>query len=142
MKNKILFYILSWTWGLPMTFIGVIVAFVLVIMKYKPKYHGGCVYFNMGKYWGGINLGMFFVTDTSDDVYTRNHEWGHAVQNCFFGPLMPFVITIPSCIRYWYREIRSKMGLENKTSYYSIWFEKQASEWGEKTIEVWNNTIK
>ena len=59
------------------------------------------------------------------------HEYGHSIQNCFYGPLMPFIVMIPSIIRFWYIEIfyyrkKKKYG----KAYDSIWFEKQATNLG------------
>lgn len=135
--KKALFYILSFTWGLPMTLIGLVVSLVLVIAGYKPKKHGWCYYFEVGKGWGGLELGAIFLTSKSAQESTRNHEHGHALQNCIWGPLFPFVIAIPSAIRYWYRNIRTRMGLENKTPYSSIWFEHQADVFGDKCVNHW-----
>ena len=46
---------------------------------------------------------------------------------------MPFVICIPSAIRYWYRELKYyRKGLYPETDYDSIWFEGQATKWGNK----------
>lgn len=48
---------------------------------------------------------------------------------------MWFVITIPSIIRYWYRELKyNKKGLTPPTEYDDIWFEGQATKWGYKYI--------
>lgn len=44
-----------------------------------------------------------------------------------WGPLFPFVIALPSAIRYHYQNWRSKKGLENKP-YDAIWFEGQATK--------------
>lgn len=141
MRNKTLFYILSWTWGIIMTLIGAVVALALIITGHKPKKWGYCYYFEVGKNWGGLELGMFFLTSKNGGEYTRNHEHGHALQNCVWGPLMPFVICIPSVIRYWYREIRSRKGLKNKTKYDDIWFEGDATRRGSEFI-AWYNTLK
>jgi hypothetical protein len=54
---------------------------------------------------------------------------------------MLFVITIPSAIRYWYREIRARKGLKNETGYDDIWFEGDATRRGEEFI-AWYNTLK
>ena len=138
-RNKFLFYLLSFTWGLPMTLIGCIVALVLLIAGYKPKKWGYCYYFEIGENWGGVELGMFFLTDKNPLDYTKTHEHGHAIQNCWFGPLMPFIVCIPSATRYWYREIRKKIGKPCTTAYIDIWFEKQADQLGEQFI-TWYNT--
>ena len=136
--NKKLFYILSWTWGLPMTLIGAIVTGILMIFGKKPKRWGPCIYTEIGKNWGGLELGMFFLTSKPSYASTKDHELGHAIQNCYWGPLMPFVISIPSAIRYWYRRIRRMLGYPNAASYYDVWFELQASTWGCRANYDWN----
>ena len=127
-KSK--FYALSFTWGLPLTLIGLIVAAVLLCAGEKPKKWGLCCYFEVGENWGGLELGVIFLTNKSPSVTCRNHELGHGIQNCWFGFLMPFIVCIPSAIRYWYRAIRRKRGLPNKTAYDDIWFEGQATRLG------------
>lgn len=102
--NKFLFYLLSFTWGLPMTLIGLIVALVLLITGHKPKKYGYCLHFEVGDCWGGLNLGIVFLTDKTPSTHTKNHEHGHGLQNCYFGPLTPFIVVIPSAYRYWLRE--------------------------------------
>lgn len=91
-----------------MTFIGAVIALALICVGKKPKKHAGCTYFNVGKSWGGLELGMFFLTDSRDSVHTKNHEFGHSLQNCLWGPLFPFVVCIPSAIRYWLREFNTQ----------------------------------
>ena len=59
------------------------------------------------------------------------HESGHGIQNLLFGPLMPFVVSIPSAIRYWYREYLmkvKKIKCWNLPDYDSIWFEGTATK--------------
>ena len=100
---------------------------------FKLKKCGYCYYLNVGESWGGCNLGMFFLTDSHDSIATKWHEHGHGVQNCVWGPLTPFVICIPSAVRYWYREFKySRKGLRPPTLYDSIWFEKDATLTGRK----------
>lgn len=130
--DKRLFYILSWTWGLPMNIIGGLAALVLICAGYKPKRHGWSIYFNVGQRWGGVEFGMFFITDSSDSDYTKWHEFGHGIQNCYWGVLMPFVVSIPSAIRYWYREFCYFRGIPVTTEYDDIWFEREATQIGQK----------
>lgn len=137
MKNKAFFYTLSFTWGIIMTLIGLILACVLICMGYKPKRWGGCLYFNVGENWGGVELGIVFITDKRDREYVKNHEFGHAIQNCRYGVLMPFLVCVPSAIRFWWRKMKKKKGLKNKTGYYDIWFEAEATRLGEKYIKCW-----
>lgn len=108
--NKPLYYILNCTWGCIMTLIGAVVALVLMCAGKKPQKHAGCTYFNIGKSWGGMELGCFFLTDSHDSNSTKNHEFGHSLQNCLWGPLFPFVVCIPSAIRYWLREFKTQKG--------------------------------
>lgn len=139
--SKKAFYILNITWGLPMTLIGALVALALIISGHKPKRHGGCIYFNVGKAWGGLELGLFFLTDEKDREHTKNHELGHGVQNAIYGFFMPFLVCIPSAVRYWYRELRyRKKGITPPTAYDDIWFEGEATALGEKYIKDWEDT--
>lgn len=134
--NKPLFYILNLTWGLPLTAVGALVSLVLLCAGFKPKRHGGCIYFNLPGNWGGLEMGLFFLSDGEDSYYINCHEYGHAIQNMIFGPLMIPLVTLPSIIRYWYFVWREKRGKTNKP-YDSIWFEGQATNWGYGTISQW-----
>lgn len=130
-NNKKLFFTLQFTWGLLMNIIGLLVFAVLIIFcKKKPKKFGDGYYIAVGDNWGGLELGIFFLIDNSESASTKYHEAGHGIQNAIWGPLFIFVIWIPSATRYWYRELKSRKGIKPTTSYYSIWFERQASEWG------------
>ena len=140
MKNKFLYNFLSFTWGIVMTTIGGIVALILLICGKKPKRHGGSIFFVVGKDWGGVDLGRVFVCskDSEDCDELKNHEFGHSFQNAWWGPLFPFVVAIPSAIRYWYRELKYyKKGKYPPTDYDSIWFEGQATALGNKYIEYY-----
>lgn len=128
-----LFTIFSWTWGLPLTLVGAIVA--LALPKCKRKKHGYCIQIEVGESWGGLNLGYFCFVCKDAPPRTRNHEFGHALQNCYYGIFTPFIVTIPSAIRYWYRVIRIILKNPVTTPYDAIWFEHQATEWGNKQME-------
>lgn len=139
MKNKNLFYALSFTWGCILTVIGLIVASVLVCLGFKPKKYGWCYYFEFGRKWGGINLGIICLTEREPAESTKNHEHGHAVQNCLFGPLMLFVVCIPSATRYLYRKLNYKSkGKKPPTEYDAVWFEGQATRLGYKVVSEIN----
>ena len=139
--KKILSYSFYWfwslTWGCIMTTIGLLVAIVLLITKHKPQTFGPNVYFVVGKQWGGVNFGPIFVCSKNSMLHTKCHEAGHGLQNLIWGPLMPFVIAIPSAIRYWYIEYIYRTNIDKYNTlpaYDSIWFEGQATRWGEKTF--------
>ena len=137
--NKTKFYFLSFTWGLPLTLVGLIVAAVLLCRGKKPKKWGACYYFEIdNKNMSGFNLGIIFLTGKNPSVRTRNHEHGHAIQNCYLGVLTPFIVHIPSVIRFWYRVWLMEIGKRAKTPYDAIWFERTATELGNKYAPMWN----
>lgn len=94
-----LFWAWSCTWGIVMTLIGAIGALALIIGGQAPRVFHGRVYFQLGRGWGGVSLGAFFFLSTTSPDSTKQHEAGHTVQNLIFGPLMPFVVCIPSAFR-------------------------------------------
>ena len=134
--NKPLYYILNILWGFPMTLLGAIAAFFLIITGHKPKRWGGVVYFTVGENWGGMELGLFFIVDKKEYYSTKCHEYGHSMQNALLGIFYPIVVAIPSAIRYWIFVFRERAGKENP-DYDSIWFEGQATRWGTTTINQW-----
>lgn len=105
------FYVLSFTWGLIMSLIGCLVFLVLMCAGYKPKKFHDRFYIELGEYWGGLELGPWFITDKHSGLSTRQHEAGHGFQNALLGPLMPFVVCIPSATRYWIREFKTYRGI-------------------------------
>ncbi len=131
--KRILFYIASFTWGAIMSIIGLIV--MIIPFGHYHVFHGR-LYKTIGKNWGGLELGCFFLCGENcqyDNLL--GHECGHGLQNIIWGPLMPFVICIPSAIRYWYRELKyTRKGKFPPTLYDDIWFEGQATAWGKKYI--------
>ena len=129
-KNKFLFYLLSFTWGLPMTLIGMFGAVALRIAGCNYQKVGYCYHFETGYDWGGVSLGMFIFTQRHAVDHITFHEHGHAFQNCYLGFLMPFIVGLPSAIRYQYRKIRAKRGNPCKTKYDAIWFEGSATKLG------------
>ena len=49
---------------------------------------------------------------------------------------MPFVVSIPSAIRYWNRKLNyHDKGLTPPTEYDDIWFEKQATKLGAECLD-------
>ena len=103
--KKILSYTVFWliqcTWGIIMTLIGAIIALGLILTGHKPKTMGPTVYFEVGENWGGLELGGFFLCCRNAPMETKYHECGHSIQNMIWGPLMPFIICLPSAARYW-----------------------------------------
>lgn len=135
--KKTLYYFLSFTWGGVMTLLGMLTAAALYVCGYKPTRYGPCWVFVVGNGWGGVSLGPVMIMSEANakGTRTRPHEFGHSLQNCLWGPLFPFVIAIPSATRYWVREFQSKKGTPPTTDYDDIWFEGQATEWGNKYFD-------
>lgn len=120
-----------------MFLIGGMVTIALLITGHKPIKNGGCWRFEIGKTkWGGLSLGLCTLTHKNAHQQIIYHEYGHSLQNAIWGPLFPFVIGIPSAIRYWVFEYKDKHNIAHN-SYYAIWFESQATEWGRHTIKYW-----
>ena len=130
--KKWMFYLLSFTWGITMTTIGCLTSLVLLIAGYKPKRNQYGWYFEIGTGWGGCELGCMCIVNKNPSQHTLNHEFGHAIQNCYFGPFMIF-ISLASAARYWYREYLTRIKKIPYTSlpaYDSIWFEGGATKIG------------
>lgn len=127
LHHKVLYIILSYTWGLAYTLFGLIASLVIMLaLEKKPQKWLWSWYFKVGSHWGGFEMGRCFLTDETPTNGTRNHEFGHSIQNAIFGPFIIFIEVIPSAIRYWYRSITGN----NKKPYDLIWFEGSASELG------------
>lgn len=140
--KRILFYIASYTWGIIMSLIGGIIFLTLLCCGCESHIYYGRPYIVIGERWGGFSAGCFFFVcrQSRHDNHVRSHECGHGLQNALFGPLFPFIIAIPSAIRYWYLSIKYyNKGIASPKPYDSAWFEHQATVWGEKYIigEKW-----
>ena len=138
--NKTDFYISNCTWGIIMTLIGAVVAAVMVCLGHKPTRHGGCFCFEVGKNWGAISLGLVIVCSKGSDEHIKNHEFGHSVQNMYFGPLFIFLVAIPSFVRCqyynWIYTHRPEKAYK-LPDYESIWFERDATQLGIEAIKYW-----
>lgn len=104
----ILYWVWSLTWGGLMTWIGLIIGLILTITGHKPHRFHYNIYWKVGKSWGGLEFGGVFLIDEYNGLHTRQHEAGHGIQNLIFGPLFPFFVGIPSALRYWFREMKTK----------------------------------
>ena len=154
--KKILFSIMFWavslTWGIIMTSIGLIVTLGLNLIKFAGAQAGydlnikthknGCSFITeVGGNWGGLELGAFAICGNYSEKsptwfdHTRKHEFGHAIQHLYLGPLFIFIVAIPSASRYWYQRIMQNKGKTFPADWYdSIWFEGGATKTGEKFV--------
>ena len=106
--EQILLTIWIFIWSFPLTLFGLIASLVLIICGKKPKKWGPAIRHEFGNNWGGIEFGgCFFATDKTPDYSTMCHEVGHLLQQAYFGPISPFIISFPSASRYWLREMRT-----------------------------------
>lgn len=129
MIDKKTYYFLSFTWGLLMSVIGLLVAAVLIAREHRPKRFlwGWC--FEIGQGWGGLNLGIVFLCEKGASDNLKCHEFGHSIQNCVWGAFTPFVVHLPSVARYHMRNIKAARG-EDLPPYDAVWYEGQATRLG------------
>ena len=136
MKNKFVILLLSHTWGIIMTLVGYGVRFILLCCGKKGVQVGFSRVYTVGKGWGGLNLGTtIIVAQGINPSTTIAHELGHGIQNAMYGIFTPFIVTIPSAIRYHYREHLYRKKINPKTKYEDIWFEAQATKLGMEYFE-------
>lgn len=127
-----MYYLLQWTWGFPLTAIGAVAYLIFTKIFNYPikKYKNNILILIPYSNFTGLNLGLFtLINKNRKDLII--HEYGHSIQNILFGWFTIFIITIPSIIRFWYRTLKTVLNKENKTGYYDIWFERQATRLGE-----------
>lgn len=130
-KHKVLYYILSYTWGSLLTLVGLLASLIMITICKQPIAFKGIWYFKVRPNWGGVSLGSCFIRDTTSYDSINYHELGHTYQNAILGPFFIFLVAIPSAIRYWYREFSKKMQLP----YDAIWFEGSATDIGKSLKE-------
>lgn len=121
--------------GQPLSFIGDTVYLILNFLGYKQKmFYDICPYFEIGKGWGGLSLGWFFICCEDASEKTKCHEVGHTLQNTNIDGWKMLTLSLGSAVRYWYREIFGAT-----TPYDSWWFEGQATELGTKYVKIRKN---
>lgn len=102
--KQILLTIWIFIWSLPLTIFGLLASLVLIICGVKPIKWGPAIRYEFGYDWGGCEFGgCFFSTDKNTSYHTKCHETGHLLQQAYFGPITPFLISFPSAARYWLR---------------------------------------
>jgi hypothetical protein len=131
-QKPILYYILNFTWGIILTLLGYVLLLILLPFG-KVKRFNYCLYLELNKttQWG-FSMGTVFFVGKYAGKSMKQHEFGHTVQNAILGPFMIFLVSLPSLIRFWYRNYLYSHGKYPKTAYDSIWFEGSASYIGLK----------
>lgn len=131
--RKVLYYILNFTWGIFMTLLGYILLLILWPFGKIKRYCNYTLYleFKWNTGWG-FSIGTVFFVTKNPTKELLEHEFGHTVQYAIYGPLTPFLVSIPSIVRYYYRHIyyiRIK-SMRPKSLYDDIWFEGTATHLG------------
>lgn len=130
-----LFYLVQWTWGLPVNLVGWIAFIICTKIKgYRWQHFGYAKIVYMPWNAGGLSMGLFiFMKDQhknkkwTHDV--RIHEYGHTWQCLLLGPLYYLVIALPSVI--WcncFAGYRKKHNI----AYGKLYCEGWANAWGRK----------
>lgn len=137
------FYIIQWTWGIVMNIFGALCIFFAWITGEKIYRCGPFVYaYSRVCKNCAFEAGMFFILGYGCES-SGPHEIGHSLQNLVFGPFMPFIVSIPSAIRFWYREYKKSKGEGSSLPPYdSIWIEGTATKYGTKYFgEMWKEHL-
>jgi hypothetical protein len=103
-----------------------------MLCGYKPYKNQYGYTIEIGKSWGGAEIGPYCLVNKNPNQHILDHEFGHGLQNCYFGPFMMF-ISLASAIRYWYREYLIKVKKKKYSEipdYDDIWFEGTATYLG------------
>lgn len=132
--QSVLFYVVQWTWGLPVNVVGGIA--YLICTKILKRQHSKFGFSNIVYLpWksGGLSMGLFiFMKDHHEKeewIYnTRIHEYGHTWQCLLLGPLYYIVVALPSVIWCNFFEGYRK---KNNVSYYKLYCEAWANSFGE-----------
>lgn len=134
-----LFYLVQWTWGLPVNLVGGIAFLINTKIKKRRWQRFGYAYIVYIP-WnaGGLSLGLFIFAKENHPkknwtYNTRIHEYGHTWQCLLLGPLYYIVIALPSVI--WcnfFAGYRKK----NNVSYYALYCESWANAFGQKFAKM------
>ena len=137
-KNSIidfLFYLVQWTWGLPVNLVGGLMFLYFTKIKgYRWQHFGYAKIVYVPWKGGGLSLGLYiFMKDNHKNkkwtYNTRIHEYGHTWQCLLLGPHYWVVIALPSFI---WCNCFAKYREKNNVSYYKLYCESWANNWGEK----------
>lgn len=126
-KHLLLKHLLCWTWGIALTMPGSIATLLIGLFNKNLNVFHDSLYTEVGKDWGGLELGDSFVCckDSADSL--KEHELGHTFQNAIYGPFFLLMIWIPSALRYWHRRLH-----HSTKPYNAIWFENSATNIGKE----------
>lgn len=128
---RALFYLLQFTWGLPVNMVGLVVFLCCRRRCRGERFCNGVITWLPGDR-GGLSLGIFIflsVQDPRERDRLRVHEYGHTVQCLLLGPLYWIVIMIPSAIWFhFFAGYRKKRRIPYDAFYCEHW----ATAWGKR----------
>lgn len=126
--RRILFYLLQFTWGLPVNIVGLLLFLCCRKHFHSESFCNGVVTYLPGDR-GGLSLGIFIFLSTQDIRSLRIHEYGHTVQCLFLGSLYWIIVMIPSAIWYhFFAGYRKKHSIP----YDALYCERWATAWGKQ----------
>ena len=129
--SRAFFYLVQFTWGLPVNLVGLLVFLCCRTRFYSKRFCNSIVTYLPGNR-GGVSLGIFIFLSapyTAENSGLCAHEYGHTVQCLFLGPLYWIVVAVPSVIWcYLFDSYRKK----HHILYDSFYCEHWATVWGKK----------
>ena len=131
-NHPVVYFILSFTWGMMMSFVGAVTALVLLIFGrggFGVVGHTPAFIFKKERN-NAFSIGLFIFVDHIEKDRFNGHEVGHTVQNCMYGPFVLFLVYIPSFVRYWWRTNDKHRYTKDGEfiEYDAVWFEGQATK--------------
>ena len=132
--KTVLFYLIQWTWGLPVNLFGAIGYLYCKLRGYPSERFGLSRITYIPWNQGGVSLGLFIFIrkDHPNKIWTYNariHEYGHTWQCLLLGPLYWIVIGLPSFV---WCNFFAGYRKRTKKSYYVFYPEKWANYNGQR----------
>lgn len=130
--RRIAFYLLQFTWGLPVNLAGLLI-FLFCCGKHfhRERFRNSVVTYLPGNR-GGLSLGIFIflsIQSAQESHHLCIHEYGHTIQSLLLGPLYWPVIMVPSAIWYhFFAGYRKK----HRIPYDAFYCERWATAWGKR----------
>ena len=129
---RLLFYLLQFTWGLPVNLPGLLVFLCCRRRARSERFCNSIVTYLPGNR-GGLSLGIFLflsVRSTQGRQALLAHEYGHTVQCLLLGPLYWVVVAIPSAVWYhFFAGYRKRHAISYDTLYCERWATACGKKW-------------
>lgn len=146
--KRFLFYLVQWTWALPINLIGLVGYIIFAKIKkceHERFFNAVITYVPGPESFGGISFGTFiFMNPNRDEQFkynTRIHEYGHSFQAILLGPVWFLVVAIPSFVWCNFKPLK-EYRKKNNVSYYSLYCEAWANRWGQAATKLKQKNLK